>query len=510
MNYKKLILIRKLVQLAFLGLLIISIAVSVYPFKLFFLSKIFVIFDPLNLVGPLFASRYFNPILLLSIIILLSPIIFGRAFCGWICPLGTTIDIVDNIIKRERTTSSIKTRKVKYLALIFFISIALFGYQLSWYFDPIPIVWRSYAILILPVFYSIIGSIPEFFISINLLPEFFYSIFDKISTLFFPINAPSFTNLMVPFLIFITILLLNFISKRFWCRNLCPLGALLGFISRFSILKRKVDETCTNCSLCKKNCKMDAINADYISTDKSECILCLNCTEDCPKDSISFKFTSPFIYAKGPSTTRRAVLKFGIFSVIGAGILKVSSDRTSNDRLIRPPGAVKEDQFRDLCIRCGGCIRACSTSGGCLQFSILTTGVTGFMTPRNNYNVGYCEYECNLCGNVCPTGAIRPLSIDEKKEVKMGTAVIQKDRCIPYRLDDNCIVCEEHCPVPEKAIKLERKTVFNKQYNRYMEVYYPYVIPELCIGCGICEYKCPIDGEPGIIVIREGERRYST
>ena len=167
----------------------------------------------------------------------------------------------------------------------------------------------------------------------------------------------------------------------------------------------------------------------------------------------------------------------------------------------------EEEEFLSRCIRCGECIRVCSTSGGCLQPGITGMGIAGLMTPRADYHLGYCEYECNLCGQICPTEAIQKLKLKEKKRYKMGTAIIQKDRCIPYRLNDNCIVCEEHCPIPEKAIKLDEKKIFSSFYNSEIIVKYPYAIPELCIGCGICENKCPVEGEPGIIVIKEGEER---
>jgi NAD-dependent dihydropyrimidine dehydrogenase PreA subunit len=129
------------------------------------------------------------------------------------------------------------------------------------------------------------------------------------------------------------------------------------------------------------------------------------------------------------------------------------------------------------------------------------------MTPLAEYRRGYCEYNCNLCGQICPTKAIQPLNVSAKQKAKMGQAIFLKDRCIPYRLNENCIVCEEHCPIPDKAIKINTREYEDPVTGRKRMVSYPYVDEALCIGCGICENKCPLNGEAGIIVIREGEER---
>ncbi|MCK4237443.1 MAG: 4Fe-4S dicluster domain-containing protein, partial [Candidatus Krumholzibacteria bacterium] len=127
-------------------------------------------------------------------------------------------------------------------------------------------------------------------------------------------------------------------------------------------------------------------------------------------------------------------------------------------------------------------------------------------TPILVSRLGYCEYNCNLCSQVCPTGAIRKISVEEKKEIRIGLAFIDKDRCIPYAFGRNCIVCEEHCPIPDKAITFDEEKTVDKDGKRFM-LKKPVVDPELCTGCGICEYKCPVVDIPAIRITSVGESR---
>jgi MauM/NapG family ferredoxin protein len=164
--------------------------------------------------------------------------------------------------------------------------------------------------------------------------------------------------------------------------------------------------------------------------------------------------------------------------------------------LIRPPGAEQVD-FSALCIRCAACVRVCPTQG--LQPSLLHGGLGNLLTPRLVPRLGYCSFNCNACGQVCPTGAIPPLSLEEKQAAVIGLARVDKDRCLPWAYDVPCIVCEEACPVADKAIALEEVEVVDDQGGIVM-LQRPYVLKDLCVGCGICEYQCPMGGESAIRV----------
>jgi len=165
--------------------------------------------------------------------------------------------------------------------------------------------------------------------------------------------------------------------------------------------------------------------------------------------------------------------------------------------ILRPPGARTGDSFLDLCVRCGLCMKICPTSA--LQPSWAEDGFEGVFAPRLIPRIGYCEFNCHACGQVCPTGAIAPLSLEEKQSAVIGKAKFDKSRCIPFATGESCLVCEEHCPVPDKAIHY-REVEMKTPSGRTTTVRQPYVKRGRCIGCGICEKVCPLDGEAAVRV----------
>lgn len=500
---------RKISQIFFFLLFTLTILQATYPFKPWIPPELFLWLDPLTALTTQIAGRFFDAIFLLALIVFISPLIFGRAFCGWVCPLGTMIDASDHILKPKKRNSYRKWRFLKIALLVGVIVLAICGVQYAWLLDPLPIAWRSLGVIGMALFFLLFDTILSGLIGIGVFPDALLNFQDKLIGYLFPVGNPSFNGLAAPLIIFLVILGLSRLSRRFWCRYLCPLGALLGLVARLSPLRRIVDsEKCTACGICQHNCKLDAIESDFVTTAKSECILCLNCKHDCPTDAISFGWHSPRQMMNKIDLSRRAFIGTGLTALAGAGFLSINKiNPRQTDRLIRPPGALIEDEFLERCIRCGECVRICSTSGKCLQLSILENGLEGFLTPLTQYRRGYCEYNCNLCGQICPTKAIQPLDKTAKQKYKMGHAIFLKDRCIPYRLNEDCLVCEEHCPTPDKAIKVNKREYVDPVSGEKRIVSYPYVDETLCIGCGICENKCPLNGEAGVIVIREGEER---
>ncbi len=204
---------------------------------------------------------------------------------------------------------------------------------------------------------------------------------------------------------------------------------------------------------------------------------------------------------------RRTLLAAGIAG-LGGGLLfriqPLASKRTFNPALIRPPGALAESDFLSKCIRCGECMKVCPNNA--IHPAGLDGGIEGAWTPVMRMSVGYCEYECNLCSQVCPTHAIREITVVEKQKVHIGLAYFDKNRCLPWAYSRSCIVCEEHCPTPKKAIWFEETEVLNAGGEK-VTVKQPRVDPDLCIGCGICENKCPVRGQAAVRVTSVGESR---
>jgi MauM/NapG family ferredoxin protein len=173
-------------------------------------------------------------------------------------------------------------------------------------------------------------------------------------------------------------------------------------------------------------------------------------------------------------------------------------------QLLRPPGVLREEDFLDKCVRCGECMKVCLRSA--LYPASLQAGLYSLYTPTIVPRLGYCEYNCSLCGQVCPTGAIPKLPLEQKKKAVIGLAVVDKNHCLPYAKKMNCMVCEEHCPIPDKAIRFE--TVRETDYNaKEVVLKKPYVIDELCNGCGICEYVCPLEEKAGIEVYKKTRKK---
>jgi len=197
---------------------------------------------------------------------------------------------------------------------------------------------------------------------------------------------------------------------------------------------------------------------------------------------------------------------------MGFGVLILSLFRSSyssvsaRGSVVRPPGSLPEEEFLGRCLRCAACIRVCSTTGRGLQPALLEAGWEGIWTPILIPRYGYCEYTCILCGQVCPTGAIRRLSEEVKKKTRIGMAYFDKSRCIPWYRNEDCLVCEEHCPLPQKAIILKEEATLLDGRKRIVKR--PYLREDLCTGCGICVAKCPIKGEPGIFLTNQGEERF--
>jgi len=448
--------------------------------------------------------------------IVVFTLFFGRFFCGFICPFGTIHHLMSYVkpgLKGHRMIKANQKRpdqKFKYVILILFLSASLLGLNFTGLLDPMAFLFRS---LSLAVFPGIGTGIKEIF---DVMAQSDIKILNYISytgeVLVSPVFGYGYKAFQTAWLIgtlFLIILLVNRIRPRFWCRTLCPLGALLAVFSRFSTLRlEKNSDTCTECQLCMTACQGAASPVPGRDWEPSECMFCFNCFNACPENAIFFKLRWPLKVNPSPDIGRRAVLGslVGGVSLSLFGKLDGRIHNVSDARLIRPPGSLPEKDFLTLCQRCGLCMKACPTN--VINPALSEAGMAGFWTPNLIMIQGYCEYTCTLCGSVCPTGAIRNLSAKEKIEnpVRIGSAHIDRGRCLPWSGNGPCIVCEEHCPTSPKAIHLKKEAGLSPD-GETIGIELPYVDLRRCVGCGICEYKCPVMGKPAIRVIAAGESR---
>jgi ferredoxin len=308
---------------------------------------------------------------------------------------------------------------------------------------------------------------------------------------------------------------MNLVIPRFFCRVLCPLGATLGLLSRFAVWRIDRDLTkCVDCDLCLQRCEGAA--DPHTNLRKSECFVCFNCIDDCPYDALSFKaFAAVSGEVTYPDVDRRKLVFGGLVGLLFFPFSRRSGDLDKNfsKEVIRPPASVAEPDFLSRCIKCDQCIRVCPTN--VLQPSLFESGIEGIWTPVMNMRTGYCELNCTLCGQVCPTGAIQKVPIAQKLglgeyedlgPIKVGTAFYDRGRCLPWAMDTPCVVCEEVCPTSPKAI-YSREVEITNRWGEKVKLTRPYVDPELCIGCGICEHECPVKDHRAIRVTAVGETR---
>jgi polyferredoxin len=472
--------------------------------------------DPLVGLTSLFSGHVLIKGFLWGAGILITTMLLGRIFCSFLCPMGTIQHVVGSVkpaLKGSRMVqANQKTpgQRIKYFVLMLLLVGSLLGLNVAGWLDPIALLFRSIALAVLP---GIGTGLRSFFDTlatsdIKVLSLLSYAGEVLVSPVFGYTHQAYQTGWVIG-LIFLVILFLNRIRLRFWCRTLCPLGALLGIFSRFSVLKlEKYPEKCTHCNLCARHCQGAASPKPGEEWEIAECLTCFNCQNVCPEDALAFKFNWTFKLNRQPDIGKRALLG-GLLAGISLpflGRLDGQVDKISDSRLIRPPGSLPEKKFLELCQRCGLCMKACPTN--VINPTLAEAGVAGFWTPRLIMTQGYCEYTCTLCGSVCPTGAILDITVKEKinQPIKIGSAYIDRGRCLPWSGNAPCIVCQEVCPTSPKAIYL-KKDMVPAPAGKTLQVQLPHVDLQNCIGCGICENKCPVRGLPAIKTIAAGESR---
>ena len=491
--------IRQAAQIASFVLFMVLFAWAAYLGRSPLPSDLFYRFDPLIAATAMLAGRVIKAGLLYSIITLAANVLFGRVWCGWICPFGSLLEWFSPRSVKGKVPE--RWRVVKYLLFFFLIFAAILGNQSGVFLDPISMLTRTMTTVLWPGLRFLVYGLESFLYKFDLL----WPALDALNTnillpLFQGIESVFIASLPV-FLFFAVVVALNRIAERFWCRYLCPLGGYLGLVSRLAIIRRDVTSDCISCDHCSRICPTGTIDAERsYGSDPAECTVCYDCAAACPVDAIKFKSQIPVwkaAQAQEYDPQRRQVLLTAAGAMGGVALAGIEPVRRREpERMIRPPGATLTD-FTAVCMRCGECVRVCPTQG--LQPSLAEGGWQNIFTPRLVPRLGYCSYNCDACIRTCPTGAIPPISKETKQKTPIGLASINTDRCLPWAYDTLCSVCEEMCPLPEKAIILEEVQIAAAA-SQPTVIFRPYVLRDLCIGCGVCEYHCPVGGEAAIQV----------
>ena len=469
--------------------------------------------SPLAALSTMLGAQDFIARYVPAFALLVLAVLFGRFFCGWVCPLGSTLDATDTVLagaRKGRKASFYDGRRLKYYLLAFVLVGAALGISAAGWLDPLSIATRSFGLAVVPYVVWLSGGVG---LALKDLPA--GPLGDAwrqgSHALLADASVPVYQQHGVFLLILLALLGVGVWYRRYWCRNLCPLGALLGLVSQRSLLRRSVSDECTSCHKCERGCPMACITEDGKGTRSGECILCLKCQDACPTDAIRFARRPPAEQDVPLDLTKRGFLATMGATVAALPVLRINAARFRNkDRLpvVRPPGARAEDEFLARCVRCGECMRVCPTRA--LQPAAFQAGIEGLWTPHVVPRIGYCVYKCTSCGEVCPSQAIQKLTFEEKRVRSIGKAKLDTSRCIPWRgharfqegltewKDSNCGTCEEACPVPGKAIRYNR--FVGKVGGKEIVIDRPYVVEDLCVGCGFCENVCPVPGDAAIRV----------
>jgi len=419
-----------------------------------------------------------------------------------------------------------RLRVVKYVVLVAIAVMAALTSMTLLVLDPISLLTRTATTSLIPGFDYVVTSV-EYWLNGWGPGSSAVSWFEAhFRGNVLPVYQPHYAQAVALFLMFLAIVLLNVFADRFWCRYLCPLGALLGLFAKVQVLRPIVGDGCNRCAACARACRVDAIEvtagglaASAAGAGRagsagdgseaagpgarvvtSECTMCLDCLVACPEhEAMSFGLAR----RPGPWTTydpsRRqfvaaAAAGAGTVALLGTGVWR----GPVNPGLIRPPGAQDEGAFLSHCLRCSECMKVCPTSG--LQPSLGQGGLEALWTPVLASRLGYCDFSCTACGHVCPSGAIPKLALEKKRKQVIGLAVIDRNRCLPWALDTPCAVCQEMCPIPDKAIVLTGEHLITRPDGTQDYLARPKVVAKRCIGCGICENKCPVAGTAAIVV----------
>lgn len=490
--------LRRLSQIVFLLLFVVLLCRTGDPFRP--AVRLFLESDPFASAVNALATHALYRGLLWSLAILIPTLFLGRFFCGWVCPLGTLHHLASSIRSRSKSgRRRIESNRyqpwqaLKYYLLVALLATAAAGSAVAGLFDPISLTVRSFALSLLPAWNYALGL---------------------------GYRGPHFRQAFLTAAILIALLALNLRVTRFWCRALCPLGALMGLAARGSILGlEKRRDQCGECRRCLLHCQGGDDPLPGARWRKAECHLCLNCVADCPEAALRFRFFPAAGAAReAPALDRRRALAGLAAGAAAVPLLRANTGfgAEPHERRIRPPAALDEPAFLARCIRCGECMKVCPSNA--LQPAVAEAGWEGVWTPIVVPRVGYCEPGCTLCGQVCPTGAIWEFGVREKgwsepepggPPIRIGTAFFDRGRCLPWAMATNCIVCEEWCPTSPKAIYLRPSEAAGRD-GKVGQVRQPYVDPELCVGCGACEFACPLRERPAVYVTSAGESRSKT
>lgn len=425
--------------------------------------------------------------------------IFGRIYCSVICPLGVFQDFVSWTARKLKFKIRFKYGKewpILRYSILFMTAVSVsFGLiTLLSFLDPFSIFGRTTSFLLKPIVVTINNLGADWLSQIGV-----YSVFQRSQLL--TISA---SFLILNLVILFVVSFLSFTRGRLYCNTICPVGTLLGLLSKFALFKVKLDKnSCTRCGKCVGVCKAECIDLKTLKVDNSRCVACYNCLQVCPEDAAKYQLpekkgvdyntvkidASKRNFLVGSLAGSASLIAFSKSAQAIAQLAPNNESRVSEEKTVpvSPPGCVSSNRLNNLCTGCSLCISACPTK--VMRPAFLEYGLIGMMQPHLDFGKSFCEYDCIVCGNICPTGAIKPLTKETKHLCQTGIAKFDLKKCIVETDHTKCKDCFDHCPA--SAIRMVP----------YGELAIPEVLENICNGCGECEFVCPVRPSRAIFVV---------
>lgn len=453
---------------------------GILPEKFHFLTEI-------QLIPALLALN----VIVLGALLLLT-FIFGRVYCSSICPMGVYQDVINWISKRFQKKKRFKFSKNQAVLRWTIVALTLISFAFGFTFllgflDP----YSAYGRMTTHIFK------PAYLAGNNLLESIFTHFgnhtFYKVS-----IYVGSIFSLVVTLISLLTVGIMAWLNGRLYCNTLCPVGTALGFVSKYSLFKIRIDENlCNSCGSCGRNCKASCIDTKTHNIDYTRCINCFDCLEVCSQSAMKFSYATKkqALIKKNnvDASKRRFMLAVAATSVAAGKVIaeKTISTKNKNEAIrktpITPPGSKSVDQLRTNCTSCHLCVSKCPSN--VIKPAFLEYGLGGMMQPMISFEKGFCNYDCTLCSEICPSGALLALSKEEKQHNQMGQVQFVLENCIVFTDGTSCGACSEHCPT---------QAVSMIPYKNGLTI--PHTEIEICVGCGGCEYVCPATPHKAIYV----------
>ncbi|MCC8173793.1 MAG: 4Fe-4S dicluster domain-containing protein [Odoribacter sp.] len=415
--------------------------------------------------------------------------LFGRLYCSSICPMGIFQDIVAWLSKRIN-----KKKKYKYSPARTVLRWSVFGLVLITFLLGFPLLLS----LLDP--YSAYGRIstnlfkPVYLAGNNLLAWIFTNM-GNYRFYFVEVYLYHLTSFLIALLTFFGIGYLAYRYGRLYCNTICPVGTLLGAASPFSLLKAEFDiDKCTRCGKCAMKCKSSCISIKGYKIDHSRCVVCFNCVDVCPCDAMHYtihksksRIAEKAEKKETADLSKRQFLTTALLTAVA--IPKAKADTVlhylanntpyKKEFAISPPGSISHKHLSKHCTACYLCVSKCPAN--IIVPSFMEYGLGGMMQPVVKFDKGFCNFDCTICSDICPNGAIRPLTKQEKHLTQIGKVVFIKDNCIVYTDETSCGACSEHCPTQAVSMVPYKNGLTIPQTNQ-----------NICVGCGGCEYVCPV------------------